>query len=177
MKQVKSVGVNWETNDMDNEAIYTEAIKKRLKRYKERERDIENQLERIERMEAKLTSVGSPVFSDMPKVASPSQQRMADLTNQKVDLEKKVERVIEQQKAERKALEEIVDKIESSDEKAVIRMRYFDSASWDGVLSMIFGGYEDFLGKEDSYMRRVYNLHGSALLNMAKILQEEHNDA
>lgn len=161
---------------MNNEtiyAIYTEVIKKKLKQYTERERDIENQLERIERMEAKLTSVCSPVFSDLPKSPSPSQQRMADLTNQKVDLENKVARAIEKQKAERTELEEIIDKLEISDEKAVIRMRYFDSANWDSVLSMLFGGREDFLSKEDSYKRRMYSLHGSALLNMGKIYQEE----
>lgn len=156
-------------------AVYAEAIKKRLKQYIERERDIENQLERIERMEAKLTSAGSPVFSDLPKSASPSQQRMADLTICKMDLEKKVQRTMELQKNERNELEKIIDKLEISDEKAVVRMRYFDSASWDSVLSMLFGGCEDFLGKEDSYMRRVYNLHGSALLNMGKIYQEEQS--
>ncbi len=152
--------------------IYANAMKMRLKEYAERERDIENQLERIERMEAKLTSVCSPVFSDLPKAPSPSQQRMADLTDQKVDLEKKVERIIEQQKAERIALEEIIDQLELSDEKAVIRMRYFDSAAWDCVLSMLFGGREDFLRKEESYRRRMYSLHGSALVNMGKIFQE-----
>ncbi|MEZ3438039.1 MAG: DUF1492 domain-containing protein [Oscillospiraceae bacterium] len=157
---------------MNDEAIYTEAIKKKLKRYTERERDIENQLERIERMEAKLTSAGSPVFSDLPKAPSPSQQRMADLTNQKIDLEHKVARVIERQKAERTEIEEIIDKLEISDEKAVIRMRYLDSADWDSVLSMLFGGREDFLSKEDSYKRRMYKLHGSALLNMGKIYQK-----
>lgn len=160
---------------MNNEtiyAIYTEVIKKKLKQYTERERDIENQLERIERMEAKLTSAGSPVFSDLPKSPSPSQQRMADLTDQKVDLENKVARAIEQQKSERAVLDEIIDKLEISDEKAVIRMRYFDSASWDSVLSMLFGGREDFLTKEESYRRRMYNLHGSALFNMGKLYQE-----
>lgn len=161
---------------MNNETIYSiyaEAIKKRLKQYMERERDIENQLERIDRMEAKLTSVGSPIFSDLPKSPSPSQQRMADLTDRKVDLEKKVAQAMERQKEERSKLEEIIDKLEVSDEKAVIRMKYFDSASWDGVLSMLFGCREDFLDKEESYRRRMYTLHGSALQNMGKIYQEE----
>lgn len=152
--------------------LYVEAIKKRLKEYTERERDIVNQLERIERMEAKLTSVCSPVFSDLPKSASPSQQRMADLTEQKIDLENKVSRAMERQKEERAELSEIVDCLESSDEKAVIRMRYFDFSGWDSVLSMLFGGKEDFLDKLDSYKRRMYTLHGSALLNMGKAFQE-----
>ncbi len=154
-------------------AVYADEIKKRLRQYTERERDIENQLERIEQMEAKLTSAGSPVFSDLPKAPSPSQQRMADLTERKIDLENKVSEVIKRQKSERTALEGIIDKLEISDEKAVIRMRYFDSAPWDSVLSMLFGGCQDFLGKEDSYMRRVYNLHGSALLKMGKIYHDE----
>lgn len=158
---------------MNEETIYTEAVKKRLKQYVQRERDIENQIERIERMETKLTSAGSPVFSDLPKASSPSQQRMADLTHQKIDLENKVALEIDLQKAEKAFLEKITDKLEIADEKAVIRMRYFDSADWDSVLSMLFGGKEDFLGKEDSYMRRVYSLHCSALLNMGKIYKDE----
>ena len=59
-----------------------------------------------------------------------------------------------------------------SDERAVIRVRYIDNASWDEVVDVLFGGKEDLLEREDIYLRRVYKLHGQALLSMAKYIEE-----
>lgn len=158
----------------DNEPRYdTDAVKYRLIEYRENERDIENQLERLDRLELKLRSIGSPVFSDMPKSPSPSQDRMADMIARKVDLENEIRDAVAEQKKEREAIESILKKLRHSDERAVIRMRYFDGVSWYAVSDMLFGGKDDFLDKEDTYLRRSHKIHGSALLNMAIIIEGE----
>lgn len=51
-------------------------------------------------------------------------------------------------------------------------MRYIDNESWNDVVDVIFGGREDLLEKADIYLRRVYKLHGEALVEMAKYLEE-----
>lgn len=149
-------------------------IKMRLVAYREKERDIDNQLERLDRIETKLTSIGSPTLSDMPKSPSASHDREADLIAQKIDLENEIRQMVQEQKEERDEINRILGKVRHSDEKAVIRMRYIDGLSWNDVVDMLFGGKEDYLGKEDTYLRRTHKIHGSALLSMAQIIDGEN---
>ena len=48
-----------------------------------------------------------------------------------------------------------------------VYLNYFDSMSWQEVSKLLFGMEEDFLDRQESYERRVFKIHGSALLNMA----------
>ena len=156
----------------DKDRYDTDAVKFRLIEYREREKDIDSQTERLDRLERKILSIGSPTLSDMPKSPSPPQDRTTALIADKIDLENDIRVAIAEQRREKEAIEVILRKLRHSEERAVIRMRYFDGASWNDVVDMLFGGKEDFLGKEDTYLRRTHKIHGSALLNMAIIIQE-----
>lgn len=158
--------------EYENKERYdTDAVKYRLIEYREREKDIDSQTERLDRLEMKIRSVGSPTLSDMPKSPSPPQDRTTALIADKIDLENDIRQAIAEQRKEKEAIETILRKLRHSEERAVIRMRYFDGASWNDVVDMLFGGKDDFLGKEDTYLRRTHKIHGSALLNMAIIIQ------
>lgn len=143
-----------------------ESVKNRLKEYRDRDRDIDNQIERLDRLVERMTSVGVPIISDMPKGSSTSNDKIADMLEQKEELEELIREDVEKQKRERKMFEKILVHIKA-DERAVIRTRYFDIASWNDVTDLMFGGKADYIGKEDTYLRRVHKIHGSALLNMA----------
>ena len=54
-------------------------------------------------------------------------------------------------------------------------MRYIDRESWNTVAELMFGGREDYEGKEDTYLRRVHKVHGAALQNMAQVMSEDPN--
>lgn len=151
----------------------TDAVKKRLEAYRDKERDIENQLERLEGFEMRLKSIGSPTLSDMPKIQSVSHDRIADIIAQKMELEEEIQGDIDFQRKERKEINLVLKKLPTSDEKAVIRMRYFDRLSWYDVTDMLFGGKADYLGKEDTYLRRTHNIHRSALINMTEIIKSQ----
>ena len=58
------------------------------------------------------------------------------------------------------------------DERAVLRLRYFDRADWDGICAVLFSDRQDYLERIDSYQNRTYKAHGRALLRMAEILKE-----
>ena len=62
--------------------------------------------------------------------------------------------------------------IQHPDERAVIRIRYIDRENWRTVAKMMFGMNDDFDYREDTYIRRVHKIHGSALLDMARIMEE-----
>lgn len=156
---------------IDETRYDTDAVKYRLIEYRERAKDIESQTERLDRLEMKILSVGSPTISDMPKSPSPPQDRTTALIADKIDLENDIRQAIAEQRREKEEIEVILRKLRHSEERAVIRMRYFDGASWNDVVDMLFGGKDDFLGKEDTYLRRTHKIHGSALLNMAIIIQ------
>ncbi len=149
-----------------------EAVKQRLIDYGETKKDIKHQKERLERLELRMHSIGSPNYSGMPKDPSPSSSREADLVCEKVDLEEDIRQQEAWLKREREDLNKIIRKLRSADERAVIRMRYIDGEKWCDVLFGMFGDKEDYFDKEEAYTRRMYNIHGSALLNMARYLGE-----
>ena len=155
-------------NDIQPKIHYdVDAVKDRLVRYQENERDIEIQQERYERLRTKLMSYGVSGMSDMPRDQSFVTDKVAETIAKAVDIENSLKTAISNQKKEREALESIIVNLKSSNERAVIRTRYFDSMSWQEVSELIFGMEEDFIDRQESYERRVFKIHGSALLNMA----------
>lgn len=158
--------------DMDEKRYDVTAVKERLDQYREKERDIDNQIERLERLVSKMTGAGSKVITDMPRAPSVSTDRMAEFVEQKEELESSIRQAVEEQSCERSEIEDILKLLRHSDERAVIRIRYFDRESWNTVSEMMFGSKNDFHGKEDTYLRRVHKIHGSALFNMARIIEE-----
>ena len=153
--------------------VSVQEVKQRLTDYREREKYLDMEIERLDRMEDKLTSAGSPTISDMPKAPSAVQDRMAALIAVKVDLENEISEEIKFQQKERQYIEGVVKKLRKAEEKVVIKLRYIDGQSWNDIVDILFAGKEDFIDKEDSYLRRVHKAHGMALENMAIIISQE----
>lgn len=158
---------------MNEKRYNVQAVKSWLVEYLDNEREIDNQIERIEHLTTKMVGLGAQVISDMPKAHGASTDRMADMLSQKDELEQSVLAAIESQSRTRKKIEELLHKIRNPDERAVIRMRYMDRSSWTEVRDMMFGSKDDFDEKEETYLRRTYRIHGSALVDIAKLLEQE----
>lgn len=146
-----------------------DAMKERLRDYRSMNKEIENQIERLERMEMKISSIGSPVLSDMPKSPSTVYDRMASSVARKVDFENEIKELIAERDSERRSLESLIRQLKKPDERAVIRMRYLDIEDWEDILMMIFGGQRDFNDKYDNYKQRMFRLHSAAISNMAAL--------
>lgn len=158
---------------MNEEKHYdVEAVKQRLIDLRDLRREIENQSERLERLETKLVGVGAQALTDMPKSPSQSNDRISDLMQQKFDLEEDIRATLEHRRRERMFFEKIIRRLKRSDERAVIRSRYFDGASWGDVVDLLYGDEEDLLEREDMYRKRVFKLHGRALLSMAQYIED-----
>ena len=166
--------------DISETRYNTNAVKERLLEFRDREEEIQDQLQRLDVMETRITSIGSPTISDMPKSPSPFQDRSAYLIELKIDLEQEIKKKQDEQKRERREIEKIIKCLRNADERSVIRARYIDCSfyhndrlsDWNDVNNSMFGGREDFLEKEESYLRRVHRIHGLALLNMTKYIEE-----
>lgn len=158
---------------MNEEKHYdVEAVKQRLIDLRDLRREIENQSERLERLEMKLVGVEAQALTDMPKSPSPSNDRISDLMQQKFDLEEDIRATLEHRRRERMFFEKIIRRLKRSDERAVIRSRYLDGASWGDVVDLLYGDEEDLLEREDMYRKRVFKLHGRALLSMAQYIED-----
>lgn len=158
---------------MNEEKHYdVEAVKQRLIDLRDLRREIENQSERLERLETKLVGAGAQALTDMPKLPSPSNDRISDLMQQKFDLEEDIRATLEHRRRERMFFEKIIRRLKRSDERAVIRSRYLDGASWGDVVDLLYGDEEDLLEREDMYRKRVFKLHGRALLSMAQYIED-----
>ena len=138
--------------------------------YRDREREIDNQIERIENMEAKITGLHSPEVTDMPKAQNPAQDRIGIMVVNKMDMESQVRNLIKYQEGERKWIQGLVVHVKNADERACIRMRYIDVESWSKVSFMLFGHNDDYDERRDSYLRRTTKLHGRAIQKMAEYL-------
>ena len=151
-------------------------IKQRLRSYRDKlTKDLKNQQLRLDRIEMKMTSIGSPSLSDMPRSSSGPFDRTSYLVAQKVDLESEVVSLQNELIEEWKDIELIIKKLKNSEEKAVIRMRYHDGMDWNDVADTMFGDKDDYLDKVDTYQRRVFRLHGQALVNMSAIENKKEN--
>ena len=75
----------------------------------------------------------------------------------------------EEEEAEHRALSELINGLPTPEQRQVLYARYFDGHAWAEVTAVVFGRRPDFLEKADSYERRVYRLHGSALANLNRM--------
>ena len=148
-------------------------VKRILVEYRDLERDIDLQYERLDALETKLYSVGSPELTDMPKNPSPSNDRVSVLVERHIKLKEKIDRMCADRDQRREMIEHVVAKIQLPDQRATIQMHYLDDHKWDTVNEMMFGTEEEFEDKRDSYMRRVMILHGQALQQMADELNRK----
>ena len=151
------------------------AVKRMLQRFRDTEREIDNQIERLQILQERLESVGSPGISDMPRNPSPVGDRQAELIARYMDEVDALKQLEDRQKDLRRSVEEIVARIEGAagpDKRAIVRFRYLENQRWERISEALFGGCEDFDERRDSYMRQVFRLHDSAMIEMGRIISE-----
>lgn len=151
------------------EQSITQQIKERLSDYTAMLRDIDNQIQRLERMEATMTSPKAQRLDGMPHCGSPIGDRMAEIIGRKQELEDVIREKIAAERREHTLLAAMVDRMAKPDDRLVIQLRYFDRADWRNIAAALFGERDDYEEKFDAYMRRTWRIHGSALVELAKL--------
>ena len=64
----------------------------------------------------------------------------------------------------------------AAERRTVLQCRYLDGQAWGCVTYLLFGDRVDFNDKEDSFQRRVFNIHKAALEDLAQILYQSEGD-
>lgn len=151
---------------MAEKTVDVQRIKERLLQYMRMVRNIDNQIERLERMEAAMTSPPSPNLSGMP-AGGTSADRIAVLVGRKTELDARIRKEIGEEQEERAGLEALVEQLKQPDERQVIYLKYFDRLDWPEICRLLFSDQCDYTENMDRYKRRTYRLHGRALYNLA----------
>lgn len=149
-----------------------DAVKNRLNAYRDKEREIDVKVERLETLVSKIKSIGSPRMSDIPKAPGVSSDKIARDLERKEELQASISSAVADQRTERKAIEAVLEKLKVSDEREVVCIRYFEGNSWSEAAKIMFGMKADYERKQDTYLRRTFKVHGAALLHIAMIEED-----
>ena len=151
-------------------------IKERLGEYTRLLREIDNQYERLGRMEMTMAAPPEPDMTGMPRGSGTPTDRTGMMVLRKMELEEQIKETIAEEQKERASIEAMIQRVKHPDERAVLRLRYFDRADWDGICAVLFSDRQDYLERIDSYQNRTYKAHGRALLRMAEILKKSREN-
>lgn len=162
--------VRGQSSDTEQREMF-ESMRKRLAAYRTLNEEIDNEIERLDRMKDRASSVRSPNLSGMPKAPSTVYDRMADMVARVCDLENEIKDLVMERDEERKAIEALVKRLDKAGERAVIRSRYLDLEEWEDVQFVLFGSKTDFDDRYDDYKQRMFRWHRSAISNLAQLSQ------
>lgn len=146
-----------------------EAVKEWLQAYQKKEQYYNGQLEKLRMLQARMRSVPAQELSDMPRPPSTFKDRMAEYAIRIESLEKTIEKEGLELEQCRDSIFELTGQLRKVNACRLIRNRYLYSKEWPEIMKDLYGDEEDFRKKENTYRRKMYRLHQSALKEMARI--------
>lgn len=152
----------------------TKQVKDLLRRYTAMLRNIDNQYARLDRLAVKMEAPPGPDLTGMPRGQGTPTDRTGMMVMRKMELEEQITKAIDEERAERRAIDSMIEEIGDPDERAVLRLRYFDRAEWEDVTFALYGDRADYIDRAATYERRTFRLHGRALLTLARVDMEQH---
>lgn len=153
----------------------SDIVRKILDDYVNNEYEIDGERDRLRYLISKKTNISAKSMDGMPRSSNSSTDRMADALGKEEELREKIQKMIDSQAVKRKEIEAIIRKLKNPEERQVVRLRYFDRAKWEEIIEVIYGLREDFDDRYDTYKRRMFGRHSSALTNMENYIVAEPN--
>lgn len=145
-----------------------EEVKDWLKAYVQNEKEIDELLDRLRTLRAKATSIGAQEITDMPRAPSVARDTLAEYMVRVDELEREIEDKIRDHRASKRAIEEVLEKMESPKQRKIILYRYLYGMEWADVIYQCYHDRIDYMQKLRAYQKRVYRDHDRALLEMAR---------
>ena len=112
-----------------------------------------------------IDSLPAASYSGMPKGSSDGTTKAERYVKRKDDLERRIDRMIQEERELRRSVESMIALLTDPDEQAVLEMKYIDGLAWPNVCLSLFGELDDYA--EDRYMKRTVRIHGEALQRLA----------
>ena len=153
-----------------------DAVKDWLIAYQNSEKHLDNQIERLRSLQARMMSVGAQQLSDMPRPPSAPKDRMSEYVVQVEALELSIERETKQQEACKQTILDLTSRLEKEEACKLIRYRYLYGYEWSDVMYELYRDQKDIVDKQNTYKRRMYRLHDTTLKELAKLWTKPRKD-
>ena len=112
-------------------------IRGRFEAYADLARDIQNQIDRIERLEADALAPSAPSLDGMPRGRGVPGDRVGRAVALLDQIRETVREMVRAEAAERAELERIMAPL-SAREKSVLRAHYLDGMDWDDMEDVVY---------------------------------------
>ena len=142
-------------------------VREWLRAYVSNEQIINEELEKLRTLRARMMSVGAQRLSDMPKAPSSTVDKMAEMVIRADELERLIREKIKIQDMARTAIEDLASQL-NEDQKTIIIRRYLYGEKWSDIVKEIYGSESGYFQKMKTFSKRVYREHEKALTEMAR---------
>ena len=147
----------------------TEPIKTKLKSYGRLQRKIEYQITRLENLMDTIDSLPATNYSGMPSGPHDGTSKAERYVEKKDELERKIRKMVKEEKQLKEELEELIALLSDPDEQAILEIRYIDCFEWEDVSFALYGAEVDYGDNPERYMKRTFRIHGAALQRLAAV--------
>ena len=144
-----------------------------MSRYADAAREIRYLRERADAIRTRAASPTSSKLDGMPRAPGFAGDRLGDVIGIADALEREADEKEQDAAALYNEIDRAIRQIEGKhgvERRTVLQCRYLDGQAWGGVTYLLFGDRVDFTDKEDSFQRRVFNIHKAALKDLAQVL-------
>mgnify|MGYP006907968017 CR=1 FL=1 len=144
-----------------------------MSRYADAAREIRYLRERADAFRTRAASPTSSKLDGMPRAPGFAGDRLGDVIGIADALEREADEKEQDAAALYNEIDRAIRQIEGKhgvERRTVLQCRYLDGQAWGGVTYLLFGDRVDFTDKEDSFQRRVFNIHKAALKDLAQVL-------
>lgn len=162
--------------ELEASTIKIEDVKAWLQRFGEIHRSCELLKERIDLAEAAAYNTKSATPDGMPHSGADPVDIVGRTVARLDSLRAKLAAAESEENSVFSEIDEAIEQIsgkKSSEKQAVLQMRYLDFMDWEGVNSALFGERQDFLLREDSFLRKTFYIHAAALKKLSVILDAQ----
>lgn len=149
-----------------------DTIKQRLISYIYLKKEVDHQLERLQRMRSQEI-LPAQKESDGSKHTAGASDRMANAVIRRMAYEERVLPEIKAAQAEMDAIEDEISALRDPLERTVLRLRYIDGEycrhmKWNDVAIKVYGD------DDEKHLQAVYRIHGRALQNIRAEQEKGH---
>lgn len=144
------------------------SMRKRLEAYVDLRRELKLQALRLDQMRQTVGDVRSPKY-EPGKASSTPGDTVARQVVALEALEERVAELHEREQSEHADLERIISHVTNAQQRALLRMRYFDLMEWPDIAFSFYGDRVDYLTEEHDYVTKCYRLHTRAVSSMCAV--------
>lgn len=122
---------------------------------------ITNKLEDLDKLKSMIFKITTTLKQDVVS-SSGSQDKLGDAIAKIVDLEEEINQAIDEFIDKKREISSIIDKVTNAEQLQVLHKRYLEHKQWENIAVEM-----------NIALRTVYNIHGSALQAVERIMKGE----